>query len=105
MKFQFPFDLAGLKAFCQKWGVQELSVFGSALRPDFSATSDIDLLVTFQEGQRISLLDWPGMQEELQKIFGRRVDLISRRGVERSGNYIRKNEILTTAKPLYAAAA
>src|ERR1043166_144857 len=98
MKFQFQFDSSRLEGFCQKWGVRELSVFGSALRKDFSKKSDIDLLITFQKDKRISLLDWPEMQQELQKVFRRRVDLISRRGIERSENYIRRNEILSTAK-------
>lgn len=98
-------DRESLAQFCLQNGVQELSLFGSALRSDFSDTSDIDLLVTFQPQSHPTLFDFVRMQEELSQLFHRPVDLVSRRGLERSANYLRRTEIFSTAQPLYAAAA
>ncbi len=87
--------------FCRKWKIAELSLFGSVLRDDFRADSDIDVLVTFSRDAEWSLLDHMAMEEELSAIFGRKVDLVSRKAVERSDNYIRRNAILETAQPYY----
>ncbi len=88
--------------FCQRWKIVELAVFGSALREDFRPDSDIDLLVSFEPDARWSLLDFVRMQEELQAHFGRAVDLVSRRGIERSENAIRRRNILESAEVVYA---
>ena len=87
--------------FCRKWKIAELSLFGSVLRDDFRPDSDIDLLVTFSRDAEWSLLDHMAMEEELSAIFGRKVDLVSRKAIERSENYIRRNAILETAQPYY----
>ena len=87
--------------FSRKWKIRELSLFGSVLRDDFRPDSDIDLLVTFFRGAEWSLLDHMAMEEELAAIFGRKVDLVSRKAVERSENYIRRNAILETAQSYY----
>jgi hypothetical protein len=89
--------------FCQKWGIAELALFGSALRPDFRPGSDVDVLVTFAPDSHPSLFDLVQMEEELAQIFGRQVDLVSRRGIENSRNYIRREAILRSARVLYAA--
>jgi predicted nucleotidyltransferase len=60
--------------FCRRNHIRKLSVFGSALRPDFHADSDLDILVEFQEGHTPGLAFF-GMEEELSKMFGRKVDL------------------------------
>jgi predicted nucleotidyltransferase len=78
-------------------------LFGSVLRPDFKPGSDIDVLVSFSESARYSLFDLIHMEEELKKIFGRAVDLVDRRAIERSRNYIRRQEILSSAERVYAA--
>jgi predicted nucleotidyltransferase len=44
--------------FCQRWQVKEFAIFGSALRDDFDALSDIDVLVSFDDSAEITLLDW-----------------------------------------------
>lgn len=98
-------DREGLTHFCLRWGIAELALFGSALRQDFSDTSDIDLLVTFKSQSHPTLFDLVRMQQELSQLFHRPVDLVSRRSIERSANYLRRKEILSTAQPLYAAAA
>jgi predicted nucleotidyltransferase len=105
MNVKINIDKDALARFCHHWGIRELSLFGSALRADFSAASDIDLLVTFQRSSHPTLFDLVRMQDELGRLFNRRVDLVSRRGIERSSNYLRRTEILSTAQPLYAAAA
>ena len=90
--------------FCKGWKITEFALFGSVLREDFSPESDIDVLVTFAPNAPWSLLDHVDMQDELKIIFGRKVDLVSRRGIERSRNYIRRKEIIESAEVIYAAA-
>jgi predicted nucleotidyltransferase len=92
-----------LAAFCQRWQVTELAVFGSVLRPDFHTESDIDVLVTFAPTTRWSLLDLERMEEELTTLLGRRVDLVSRRGLEQSRNWIMRQAILDQAEVIYHA--
>jgi hypothetical protein len=87
---------------CQRWQVIELSVFGSVLRDDFHPDSDIDLLVTFAPTANWGLLDHVQMQQELEAILERKVDLISKRAIEQSPNWIRRQEILSTAQKIYA---
>ena len=95
-----PIDRSALAAFCKKWHVQELSVFGSVLRSDFHDDSDVDFLVTFEPGTRIGL-EIVSMTDQLSAIVGRRVDLVTRRSIEASDNWIRRTNILSTARPLY----
>ncbi len=83
--------------FCQRWKIRELAVFGSALRADFDAESDIDLIVTFDDDANWSLLDHMRMQQELQDLLQRDVDLVTKRAVEKSQNWVRRKEILSTA--------
>ena len=92
-----------LTAFCKRWQIVELALFGSVLRDDFGPESDVDVLVQFEEEARHTLFDMVHMEEELQEIFGRQVDLLTRRGVENSRNYIRRKAILNSARVIYAA--
>lgn len=89
--------------FCKKWKIREFSIFGSVMREDFQPDSDIDVLVSFSEDAKHTLFDMVHMKEEIEQIFGRKVDLVSRRGVESSRNYLRKQAILGTAEAIYAA--
>jgi predicted nucleotidyltransferase len=96
--------------FCQRWQIQELALFGSVLRDDFNPNSDVDVLVTFTSDADWGLLDHAKMQQELQALLHRNVDLITKRAIERSPNWLRRNEILKTAqiffperKAIYAA--
>jgi len=104
MKARIPLDLQAITAFCRKWKITEFALFGSVLRDDFGPESDIDVLVTFSPEAQWSLLDHVQMQDELAELFGRKVDLISRRGIEQSKNYIRRKAILSSAEVIYAAA-
>lgn len=89
--------------FCKKWRIREFALFGSVLRDDFSPDSDIDVLVTFAEEAKHTLFDLVDMEDELREIFGRDVDLVSKRGVESSRNPFRKAAILGSAEAVYAA--
>ncbi len=92
-----------LSRFCQRWKIRELALFGSVLREDFRPDSDVDVLVTFDMDADWSLLDHVQIQKDLEALLGREVDLVSRRGIERSANWIRRQAILDTAKTIYAA--
>jgi predicted nucleotidyltransferase len=92
-----------IRAFCHKWKITEVSLWGSVLRDDFRPDSDVDVLVSFEPEARWSLLDLVHMQEELTSIIGREVDLVEREAVERSENYIRQRDILESAEPVYVA--
>lgn len=48
-------------------------------------------------------MDLVTMEDELESLLGRDVDLVSRRGIERSANWIRREAILSTAEPIYVA--
>jgi len=98
-----PIERARVEAFCRKWKITELALFGSVLRDDFRPDSDVDVLVSFAPDADWSLLDHLAMEEELAGILGRKVDLVSRRAVERSANRIRRQAILGSAEVVYAA--
>jgi len=100
-KITFPPEK--IEAFCRKWKIKELALFGSVLRDDFRPDSDVDFLVTFEEDAHWSLFDKIDMQDELKEILGREVDLVERRAVERSENYIRRRHILQSLEPVYVA--
>lgn len=94
------FDPSKLEEFCQRWKIEELYLFGSALRDDFGPDSDLDFLVRFQERAPWDLLHIIEMQQELERWFGRPVDLVESEQLE---NPIRKKRILDTRQILYAA--
>lgn len=93
-----------IQTFCQKWQIAEFAVFGSVLRDDFRPDSDLDVLVSFFPQAPWTLLDLVTMQHELQQIVNRDVDFIEKRAVEKSDNWIRRNEILNTAQVVYSQA-
>jgi len=90
-----------LRAFCQKWAITEVSLFGSILRQDFGPNSDIDLLVTYAPDANWSLLDTIAAEQELEELIGRDVDLIERDCVERSDNPYRRTAILSEAQRIH----
>jgi hypothetical protein len=100
-KIEIPTEqLAG---FCRRWQISEFALFGSVLSENFRSDSDIDVLVTFAPEARWSLLSLVQMNTELEKIFGRKVDLVSRRGLETSRNYLRRKAILNSAQVIDVA--
>lgn len=89
--------------FCRRWRIGEFALFGSVIRDDFASDSDLDILVQFKPDANWGLLEHSQMEQELENLFGRKIDLFSKRAVERSHNWIRRQEILNTAKVVYAA--
>ena len=96
-------SLSAIAAVCDRWGVEELALFGSVLRDDFGPDSDIDVLFRFKEGRTPGLFGMAGMQRELADLFARRVDLVSRAAIEGSRNYIRRKAILESARVVHVA--
>jgi predicted nucleotidyltransferase len=94
------YDREKLRDFCRKWKVTEFSLFGSVVRDDFGPESDVDVLVTFEEDAPWTLFSMVHMEDELVEIFGRPVDLLTRRSIERSRNPIRRDSILRNAVSL-----
>ncbi len=95
--------MSAIAAFCGKWKITEFALFGSALRDDFDVASDIDLLVAFAPDVEWSLFDHVRMKAELEELLGRKVDLVNRRALEKSDNWIRRKAILETARVIHAA--
>jgi len=94
MAARIPIDRERIAEFYRRWNVTEFSLFGSVLREDFGPDSDVDVLVSFREESHWGLFDICRMEDELQDIFGRKVDLVTRRAVESGKNYIRRKNIL-----------
>lgn len=103
MPARMNIDTNAVAGFCSRWKITEFALFGSVLRDDFRPDSDLDILVTFAPEAKWTLFDHVDMQDELEEMFGRKVDLVSRRGIEQSANYIRRRAILESAEVLYAA--
>ena len=94
---------AELEAFCQHWQVAELSLFGSVLRDDFSENSDVDVLVTYLPTAQRGLFEKIQMKEELETLLHRQVDLVSKKAIAQSRNWLRRRHILDSAQVIYAA--
>lgn len=89
--------------FCRRWKISSLAVFGSAVRGELRPGSDIDLLVTFQSDADWTMFDHFTMEEQLSRLFGREVDLVSIRALEENQNPIYRRKILDSARQIYAA--
>jgi len=91
-------DETRLAAICERYGIAELMVFGSAARDAGQLPGDIDVLYTLRSGRR---LGWEieELADELAGLFGRPVDLVSRRALHAS----LREQVLSEARPLYAA--
>lgn len=100
-KAHIDFPRERIAEFCKKWRILEFSLFGSVLREDFRAESDIDVMVEFSPDSRHGLFDLVRMRDELKEILGRDVDIISRGGIENSRNHARRNAILNSAKVMH----
>jgi predicted nucleotidyltransferase len=93
--------LGEIRGLCRKFGVNELAIFGSALGEEFDADSDLDFLVRFRSGAE---KPWMGhfqeLERELSRLLGRYVDLVDRKAVEQSRNWIRREAILESARTI-----
>lgn len=86
--------------FCQRWNIEELALFGSVLRDDFRPNSDVDVLVSFMPDCGLTWDDWLNINQEIEKLFHRQVDLTSKEYLK---NPYRRREILNTCQVIYAA--
>lgn len=84
---------------CRRSGIRRLTVFGSALRQDFGADSDVDLVVEFEPGLRVGLRFFD-VKREFESLLGRPVDLLSREHIREAY----RHEILSSAEDVYVAA-
>ncbi len=92
-----------LTAYCKRWQVLELALFGSVVRGDFGPESDVDVLVRFDPKAQHTLFDLSRMQDELTTLLGRQAHIVERDAVERSPNYLRRKAVLQSAETIYAA--
>jgi predicted nucleotidyltransferase len=99
---RIPIPMEAIEAFCRKWEVREFALFGSVLRDDFRPDSDVDVLVTFDEGAHPTLFDVAGMEIELEKLFQRRVDLSERGGFDQCRNPTIRHSVLDSLSVIYA---
>jgi uncharacterized protein len=92
-------SVAQIAEFCQRWKIVEFALFGSVLREDFRPDSDIDVLLTFAPNLHVTWDAWTAMQEEIEVLLGRKVDLVSKEYLK---NPYRRYEILNTCQVIYA---
>lgn len=87
-----------LAELCRRYHVRELALFGSVLRDDFRPDSDIDVLVDFDPDAIVGLFRVFALQEELEGLLGRPIDLVSKRGL----NHRLRDRIINSSQVLYA---
>jgi uncharacterized protein len=95
---------AEIALLCHRYDVRRLEVFGSAARgSDFDPDrSDADFLVEFERESGLpALQQYFGFAEDLERLLGRKVDLVERDTIEASRNYILRRRILADAEPVY----
>ena len=74
-----------IKQLCKEYRVKNFSVFGSVLTNNFSADSDIDFVVDFEENDPIKYTDlYFQLKEKLEQVLKRQIDLIEERGIKNS---------------------
>jgi predicted nucleotidyltransferase len=100
IRIQLPYE--EIADFCRRWNIVRLDLFGSALQDDFGPKSDLDFLYVFAPDRHIGWR-FVDLCEELERLVGRPVDMVSRKAIEASTNPRRKQEILESAQVIYAA--
>jgi len=85
--------------YCRRNQIRELSVFGSVLRPDFRADSDVDLLVEFEADAHIGFMALGRMARELAAIIGRKIDLVPKDGLKP----LIRDSVISSSRKVYAA--
>jgi uncharacterized protein len=102
MPLALDIDRERLASLCRRYQVTKLELFGSRAKGTARLDSDVDLLVTFENG-RTPGLGFVTFAEELEAIFGHPVDLLIRETVELDENPIRRRSIMSAIEPIYAA--
>lgn len=92
---------SAVRAFCRKWHIAELRLFGSALRDDFTESSDVDVLVSYEKGKYLSLSQRQRAQNELSELLGREVDWLNLKVAWGNMPEHIRDEILATAEVIY----
>jgi predicted nucleotidyltransferase len=93
---------SAIKAVCVQWEIMEMAVFGSIVRSDFRADSDIDLLLHFSPQAQQGLLTLARIKHELESSTKKRVEIAIKELIVNSENPIRRDEILKIARIIYA---
>lgn len=94
-RIEWPKD--EVAAFCRRNRIRRLSVFGSVLRDDFTADSDVDVLVEFEPEARVGLITLAGMEIELSRLLGRKAEIHTVKGL----NPRFRDEVLDVAEVQY----
>jgi uncharacterized protein len=102
-RYAIDLPMKEITEFCDRWQIVEFSLFGSVLRDDFRPDSDVDVMVEFAPDTHPTFTTLDQMEEDLQQIFHRDIDLITRQGIETTRNYLRRQEILSSAQIIYVA--
>jgi predicted nucleotidyltransferase len=92
-------DYNDIVQLCKKYYINELSIFGSSLRDDFTKDSDVDILVSFDNDSKITLFDIMDLERDFSGLVNREVDVVEKKSLK---NPIRKNKILSTREVVYA---
>ena len=92
-----------LAEICRRYRVAKLELFGSRARGEGRPDSDIDLLVSFEEGYTPGL-EFVSLADELESCLGHKVDLLTRSSIENSANPYRRRSILSITEPVYVTA-
>ncbi len=87
---------------CDRHGIVQLHAFGSVLTPDFSSSSDIDLIATFAAGRVPAIFEHMKIEEEFASLLSRPVDLLTRGAIDASSNTLLRDEIRYSEVLLYA---
>lgn len=96
---RLDFDQSALAEFCRRNHIRRLAFFGSVLREDFGADSDVDVLVEFEPGAKVGLQRMATLESELSNIIGRKADLRTPADLSR---YFR-DDVVAEAQVQYAA--
>jgi len=100
---ELHFDPRRLAEICVNHDVARLELFGSFAHGNASPKSDLDVLVTFQSGAKVGL-GIAALQQELEELLGRPVDLMTRDSIERSSNKYFRRFALERTESLYDCA-
>lgn len=94
-----PVPAEAVAEFCRRHDLREIALFGSVLRDDFAESSDVDVLIEQGPTHRHRLAEILAMQEELEAVFGRKVDIVYKHLLK---PYIR-DDVLRRRRVLYVS--
>jgi hypothetical protein len=90
-----------LHKFCLHWKVSELAVFGSDIHENYLLENDLDMLISFKDDTHWELFDLVNMESELGVIFNKEIDLVEKKAVTNSKNYLRRKGILDNIQIIF----